>query len=454
MKRTMSRLVSDILKGRRRMRIVVLGSANCGKTVFLTSLASHLRHHDPEEFSLNGWEVSWEKELLSNKESELAQFPYAEYRKGFEKAIPEFPEKTTAEMSVLRLPLVLKKGVEDRAILLELMDLPGERVADLVMARKSYREWCEWMQDAFVKDRASESYRDYLEMIKIASAPEDLFKAYKGHLLSEYEKYSPWLTPSTVKLSNGTAKGLREDIDTRLLGVDVESQFVPLPIEAFKSGHPLNGYVKKFESGYNKYRKEIVRPIADWLSEADHLIYLVDVLGILKKGVSAYNAEAAFGADVIGMFKRHKTRAFLGSIVDRLVGLFKTELKGACLVATKADIACGEAGRENMCNLASQILGKPMRELGLSLQSDYARACASVKTVTNEATARQCITSNEETDYSQLVVPERWPDSRNWDAGKFWFEDTFPRFDERRNAAPPQLGLDKLVFAILKNFVI
>lgn len=69
MKRTMSRLVSDILKFKRRLRIVVLGSANCGKTVFLTSLASHLRHHDPEEFSLNGWEVSWEKELLSNKES-------------------------------------------------------------------------------------------------------------------------------------------------------------------------------------------------------------------------------------------------------------------------------------------------------------------------------------------------------------------------------------------------
>ena len=445
--------IENLFKGRQRIRVVVLGSANCGKTVFLTALARHLRHHNPEVFSMNRWEASWEKDLLPSSSSDgLPQFPYAQYSKGFEKDVPEFPEKTV-EMSVLQLPLILKKGTKERAVLLEFMDLPGERVADLVMAHKDYREWCEWIQETFVNDRASESFRDYLRKIACADSQSDIFAAYRQHLLNEYERYSPWITPSIVKLNNGIATGLRGNLDNRILGVDINSQFAPLPVEAFESGNALNKYVKAFAAGYDKYRKRIVQPMADWLSEADWLLYLVDVLGILKKGVAAYNAESAFGADVIGMFKKHKTRIFLGGLIDCLYGLFKTEIKGALLVATKADMACGETGRENMCNLAEQMLGKAIRDIGLNARDIGVRACASVKTVSDSACARQSIASNEETAYSQLVVPECWPNSATWEPGRFWFEDTFPRFDERRDAAPPQLGLDKIVFSILEDSI-
>lgn len=455
MKRTVKRWLGDVMKGRQRVRVVALGSAGCGKTVFLTSLASHLRCHEPEVFRLNGWEATWETELLPDEASErLPAFPYAKYRKEFEKPIPEFPEKTTEEMSVLRLPLVLKKDSRERAVLLELLDLPGERVADLVMANKDYRAWCEWMSDVFVKDKFSESYRTYIEKSMTANCSEDLFAAYKEHLLCEYERLSPWITPSVVKLTNGSAMGFRKEIDDRHLGVDAAHQFVPLPVEAFQAGHGLNRFVRKFDAAYRRYRKRVVTPIARWLAEADQLVYLVDVLGILNKGIAAYDAEAAFGSDVIGMFKAHKTRVFLGWIVDRLSGLFRTRLKGAHLVATKADIAFGKIGGENMCNLARQILGKSMRDLGLDLPENYVCACAAVNTVressTDRAVARQNKDSNDETTYSQLVVPEKWPDGTGWGSGNYPFEDTYPRFDPRRNAAPPQIGLDDLVFSILK----
>jgi len=458
MNRTLTRMVGDVCKGRRRIRVVVLGSASCGKTVLMTSLACHLRNHDREAFKLNDWEASWAEDLLPKLSADdLPNFPDSEYRREFEKPIPEFPKKTL-QMSMLRLPLELRKGSQEKAVLLELLDLPGERVTDLVMAHKNYREWCEWMHKAFVAERCSKSFCDYLEKAKRARSAEDLFVAYKEHLWSEYKQFSPWITPSIVKLTNGSAKGFLEGLANRPLGIDVDSQFVPLPIEAFDSKSPMRRFVKDFEDGYRVYRKKIVDPIADWVSEADQLVYLVDVLNILKKGLTAYNAEFAFGSAVIGLFKRQKTRNLLGPVVDWFTDLFKTELKGGYLVATKADIAYKIEGRNNMCNLAEQILGKAIRGLGLDLPPDggYIHACAAVNTVnvgSGVAKARQSSKTKDETDYSQPVVPERWPDGANWEEESMncWFEDTYPRFDMRQNAAPLQIGLDDLVRDILKN---
>ena len=450
MSRSLGRWLSETVWGRRTIRIVVLGSANCGKTVFLTALASHLRHHNPESFRLNGWEAFWD-ESSEKRDARFAAFPFAEYLKGFQKPIPEFPEKTTAEMSLLRLPLVLKKGKTEHAVTLELADLPGERVTDLVMARKNYREWCAWMESVFVSERASESYRRYLAKAGTAATEAELFAAYKEHLVSELDHFSPWITPSIVKLMNGSAKGFRTEIAERLLGVDASSQFVPLPMVAFQPESPLNRFVKAFECGYAKYRRQIVTPIADWLSEADELVYLVDVLGILKKGVAAYNAESAFGTDVIGMFRRRRSSSLFGSVVDFLYDLFTTQIEHAFLAATKADIACGEEGHENMCNLANQLFGKSMRNLGVGFET---RACAAVRAVSDSSRARLCGDSVDEAEYSQVVVPERWPSGgKDWDVGKYWFEDVFPRFGGRCDAVLPQLGLDDLVGAILKSYL-
>lgn len=468
--RTVSRTLEDFVKRQRRVRVVVLGSKNSGKTIFLTSLACHLQHHSMSntgihEFDIGGWEASLNEDYRPPKrqEGEPQSFPYDEYRNGFAKPQPEWPKKTSEEMSILRLPLVFRKqGHQERTVLIELMDLPGERVADLPMAHRNYREWCEWMNRKFAGEYNSvEAYRSYLEKIKTVSKPEELYAAYKEFLVVEYKKFSPWVTPSIVKLTKTSSTGFLEEIDNRPLGVDSDSQFVPLPQEAFAAGHALNSHIKTFEESYRKYRHEIVDPIADWLAEADQLVYLVDVLGILKAGVAAYNAEQTFGSAVIKMFEHRRTRAPLGGIVDYLSGLVRTKIKDAYLVATKADIARGEKGREAMCNLAEQLLGKPMRCLGLDGSGRNVRACAAVNTIRppsgdkGDVTARQQANSAEESAYNQLDVPEQWPDSLKWqaeiDAARYWFEDTFPLFDAKGNSVPGHIGLDDLAKSFLAN---
>lgn len=471
MHRSVLRILKDACLMRRRVRIVVLGSAKSGKTVFLTALASHLKHHDDRSgcFNLNGWEASWRTDLKPEGEDYPPPFPYARYLNDMKKSLPEFPEKTTSEMSVLRMPLTFRKYTGGRCekrrdVLLELMDLPGERVADLAMANKSYREWCEWMNRVFVEEKSSPSYCGYLEKANDAATADELFDAYKRHLVNEVENYTPWITPSIVKLTNGEAGKFKTVVWSRPLGVDSASQFVPIPNAAFRKDHRLNRFVKEFACGYEKYRRAVVVPIRDWLADADRLVYLVDVLGILKRGVAAYNAECTFGSDVIGMFRRAKTRVpVFGSIWDGLAGLFQTRISSAHLVATKADlVAGGLEGRSKMSGLAEQILGKAFRELDLGDLN--VSACAAVETVrtlsdkTSEGVAktvaRQVRDSNEASEYSQPDIPERWPTTAaqwNEQMEKCWFADPLPLFEARCDAVPPQIGLDDLVRALLKG---
>ena len=464
-KRTIKRGTEDILRRRRRVRIVVLGSKNSGKTVFLTALASNLlNHRKGNGFDLNQWEAFVEEGFAYDSNDGIADFPYSKYREGFAKENPEWPEKTTSAMSVLRLPLVFRKeDCKERPLLIELLDIPGERIADLAMARKSYREWCGWMFQKFGSQySANSAYLEYLAKAKYCCTKEELFSAYKTYLLTEYKKYSPWVVPSVVKLTKeGKATQFGQELHIRALGLTSEDQFVPVPIEWFDSSNEWQTWTKDFASAYDKYKEVIVDPICEWLHEADRLVYLVDILNILKSGSAVYNQERKFGEAVLELFSHHKSYTPGGAIWDYLSSMIKTRIKDAYLVVTKKDLAIYEKS-DNLRKLADALLGKELRGLMKGIGEGNIKTCAAVDTVSskrdeNEREVTYAKTSQDkpETKYEQVDVPESWPSGADWkkaiNDGKFWFEDTYPQFDERENASPPQSGLDDLVKALLSS---
>lgn len=463
--RTIKRGAEDTFRRRRRLRIVVLGSKNSGKTVFLTALASNLlNHRNGNGFNLNEWEAFVEEGFAHSQKEEIADFPYSRYREGFAKENPEWPEKTTCAMSVLRLPLVFRKeGCKEKPLLMEFLDIPGERIADLTMAKKSYREWCRWMFEKFGSQySANGSYLEYLENAKYCHTKEDLFNAYKNYLLAEYKKYSPWVVPSVVKLTKeGKATKFEQELHIRALGLTADDQFVPVPVEWFDSSNEWRDWTKDFASAYDKYKEAIVDPICDWLREADRLVYLVDVLNILKSGSAVYNQERKFGEAVLGLFSHHKSYTLGGAIWDYLSSMVKTRIKNAYLVVTKKDLAASETS-ENLRKLADALLGKELRGLMKGIGDKNIRTCAAVDTVCSrrnesgqEVAYAKTSQDKPETEYEQVYVPEDWPSGTDWkkaiEDGKFWFEDTYPQFDERENASPAQSGLDDLVMALLSS---
>lgn len=463
--RTVMRATEDIVCRRRRIRIVVLGSKNSGKTVFLTALASNLlNHRNGNRFHLKQWRAFLEEGIRPRDKEEMPDFPYSRYRAGFAKENPEWPEKTTCAMSVLRLPLEFRKeGCKDRSLLIELLDVPGERIADLTMAGRSYREWCEWMFEKFASPySANVSYLEYLEKAKLCSTKEELFGLYKEYLENEYDKYSPWIVPSVVKLTKaGKATQFKQELHDRALGLTPEDQFVPVPIEWFGSSHEKRAWTKEFASAYDKYKKAIVEPMSDWLSEADQLVYLVDVLNILKCGPAVYNQEQKFGKAVLGLFAHHKSRIVGGAILDYLSSMVKTRIKNAYLVVTKRDLAT-EGMDTNLTRLADELLGQELRGLMKGIGVRNIRTCAAVDTVASinrsgqeVSYARTSRDRPDTKDYKQVDVPETWPNGADWKKSiaedTFWYEDTYPLFDEREDASPPQIGLDDLVYALLSS---
>jgi len=464
-KRTIRRGTEDILKRRNRVRIVVLGSKNSGKTVFLTALASNLlNHRRGNGFDLDQWEAFVEEGFAYSPKEEIAVFPYLRYREGFAKESPEWPEKTTCAMSVLRLPLVFRKeGCKERPLLIELLDIPGERIADLIMSNKSYREWCSWMFEKFGSHySANISYVEYLENATTCKTKDELFALYKDYLLKEYRNYSPWVVPSVVKLTkDGKATEFEKDIHDRALGLSSDDQFVPVPMEWFDRRHEKHNWVKEFTAAYDKYKDEIVKPMRCWLKEADQLVYLVDVLSILKNGIAAYNREWKFGEAVLGLFSHHKSYSIGGTILDFLSSMVNTRVKNAFLVVTKKDLATSESS-DNLRKLADVLLGKELRGLMKGIGAGNIRTCAAVDTVRvrrdesrQEMTYAKTAKNKPETEYEQVYVPEDWPSGSDWkqaiEGGKYWFDDTYPQFDERENASPAQSGLDDLVMALLSS---
>jgi predicted YcjX-like family ATPase len=181
--KNIGRKIHDRLSGWERIRVVLLGSKGTGKTVFMTSVGAQLRNHDKRAFDLGGWTVEFDPEEDDKvqdrvSKSDIQAFPYAESRALLARG--EWPKKTKDGCSVLTVPFTLKKVItrermillqklgfsetikKRRRILLEMLDLPGERAADFAMLGRSYREcargWKTDLEEYWVLPRVLEIF--------------------------------------------------------------------------------------------------------------------------------------------------------------------------------------------------------------------------------------------------------------------------------------------------------
>ncbi|MDB5306864.1 MAG: hypothetical protein JWO38_1066 [Gemmataceae bacterium] len=128
-----------------RRQVGVLGVQQAGKTTFLTSLIHHLRNHHPAEFPLG--DGSWRVKFVSALENAdgSPRFDHQKYRDQIQNR--RWPTKTHA-VSEYRCQLEFFGGplhyrLENAVSLTELslVDIPGERLADLGMAGTAYDRW-------------------------------------------------------------------------------------------------------------------------------------------------------------------------------------------------------------------------------------------------------------------------------------------------------------------------
>lgn len=467
-------IVRQGLTGRERIRVAVIGAKGSGKTVFLTALINHLRNHDQKLLDLKEWSVT-NLECDGGNSGNIPSFQYAKARDQLSQG--EWPDNTKC-LSVFRLKLRLEKKVNEkkttrRTVILELLDLPGERVADLSMVGRSFREWCEWMEDRFCGvEGVSPDYSEYVKRIESEGNRDAILTAYKDCVSKQFEKWLLTITPSVLKLDmNGDFKykdgdpldTYRKNIDSTCIGVDGDSQFAPLPRTYFNNkSAEQRAIVKAFKKAYGKYKSRIVDPISEWLSHVNKAVYLVDVLSLLRNGPEAYNAEQSFASQALRMFRRSYSDIPILKGVQRFMGAFvRTHADGVYVVATKADTVVGAVNRSRMKELASMMLKPTLTDLGLPVNQREVLSCASVRTsenhVENKAlTARVRVKNDDgesivEKTYKVTDVPMDWPDEDEWNSCRkdYDFRPTFPKFDKKLDRPPHQLGLESLVMRLL-----
>ena len=466
------RKMNDFFSGWERIRVVLLGSKGTGKTVFLTSVGDQLRHHESKSFNLNDWRVVFDqgvddKEQEKIHKSRVPAFPFAESRAYLSRG--EWPVKTK-DWSVLTVPFTLTKGKKRRRILLEMLDLPGERVADFAMVGRTYRDWCGWFERQFGGVVGfSSNYKLYLEKLSRCADDEngrnDGIRAYKDYLSDEYGSLVLSLTPSIVKLGRdarqrtGSKEQFRKALEDVPVGISDDLQFIPLPKACFADGASHNQWVKSFAKAYEAYKKSVIKPIASWCEHANSLLYFVDVLDLLQRGPEVYNSERKFAEQALGFFKHEKASNMLLKPFVGVKDWFVTHIGGAYVVATKSDRVCDQGSR--MAGLAQKMLKPIVDTLGLEEGKTDFLSCAAVDT-SDEYRGEKAIRARiqkgtDETgraiikleQYQVDDVPEQWPDSDNWHGVSMNWQETFPLFDKREDCPPKQKGLDAVIRRVL-----
>ena len=269
-------------------KIGIIGDANSGKTVFLTSLLWNLEQRSLRLGKHSDMPTSVRIELPKNI-SPQHRFDYAGNKRQLQQH-NQWPDKTVADYSLAKCSYDLPKYLRRK---LTFVDIPGERLADvLVWECPNYAEWSERTLDQW---RGSKDLSGYFNgFIKLLQCPNDnitpevLSQSFKLGIRNTVFNYVPVVTPSTLFFDDGKMATWEEVNDNKWLGnrpIWKGGDFFPLPTEWKQSKGTQTGEIyRKCEANYRKYRKQVVLPIFAQIASCDSCIYCVDIFSILGSG--------------------------------------------------------------------------------------------------------------------------------------------------------------------------
>lgn len=419
-------------------KIGILGAANSGKTILLTSLLWHLSNHDSERFPLSTDTRICDFQIQKQKQK---AFNFALQKNTFTQK-HRWPDKT-CDFSVADCRYNRRDHLCERHI--KFVDIPGERISDILLWKaNSYAEWVDALFDFWEENpRIRDIIRQYWEQAKNTDTTlEQLNILYKNAMWKMLEYYCP-ITPSTYYLgTDGQMLGDKDNADRektiQTRPIWDGGELLPVP-DTWKNTRQEE--YKAFERNFKCYKRQVLKPLFDEINDCDNFIFCVDILNILMSGPELLlQTQQEFKE-----FIAHLAPSKLGRWVNR-IGNNPPRL---AFVATKADMV--SSANKDKLDFLLKDFAEPLVASGMKYRRFICSACISTEERCDEQGAIRLIgrDSDAPQNYIELKgdLPECWPDQ--WDGGDYIYPEVVPCISATR--PPKQNNLNKLFEFIVED---
>ncbi|MEM7628128.1 MAG: YcjX family protein [Planctomycetota bacterium] len=446
----MESLLSPLIPPRRNVGVV--GLYQSGKTTLLTSLISHLQHHDERAFPVGSGVRIVPPEVIET-DAGFERFAFEAHRARLSRE-SRWPEKT-AHISQYRA-LVRTDGTERRRARLTITDCPGERLADIPMVGRTFGEWSEWMIDVLRQGAHASHAGVFLATLDGRGGDADLLtRAYREALARLALDLTPIVSPSLFVLGERgeevPVRGRSVDwlVEHRRVGLGEGQEFTPLD-RATREAHPRLAAL--FERRFEAYREQTIGPLAKWMRRCSHLVVLVDVPMVLAAGPGMLRAHSRLIDQLLSSVDPGFSPA--GEVLRRAagaVGLAMPGVRKLTFVASKADQVHPD-DHPRLDSLLRQLVRQAVRRheaqaAHLDVEYFVVSAVRSADaTSEGRLVARLDEQSESESDFSVSSVPEAWP-ADAW--GEYRFARVRPRAPANEMYPPAQSGLHLVARSML-----
>ena len=441
----MRKFIKGVLNLREHRNVAVTGIAGGGKTVFLTSLISHLMEFGQGNFHVGrGVDITDFREI-PRREKWPPFFAHSAYREDLARG--RWPEKSTdCSEYVCRFRrsdwMLHTQGMS-------FFDFPGERTADAAIAAFSdYEQWSGHVLSHFERHHdyaaAAGPYLDYVRGPEISK--DRLLHLYRETLAGLILNYKPLVTPSTFLLDQqgvpadpGTVQEIAAE---RIAGTAENRQFAPLPEKVCRENP---GLAREMSVEFRIYRKKVALPVFEKISRAGSLVVLVDIPSLLAGGVGRYNDNRQI---LLDLFEILRPSSDLGTLLLRYLRFWRRSLSRVAFVAAKADLVHPMDVENRRLIGLLKMMTRRTAEMLPQVKCEWfvCSACHSTFPVPGVRRLKGRIArgnpQREFKEYSVPELPEAWPE--NWAPGDYPFFRVYPDAPENYLIPPRHMGLDRV----------